>query len=48
MILTVEALRKHIETDETDDVLEEKLRAMELLIRAYTNNNFQQRGAARG
>lgn len=47
MILTVEALRKHIETDETDDVLEEKLRAMELLIRAYTNNNFQQRAARR-
>lgn len=47
MILTVEALRKHIETNETDDVLEEKLRAMELLIRAYTNNNFQQRAARR-
>ncbi len=47
MILTVEALRKHIETDETDDALEEKLRAMELLIRAYTNNNFQQRAARR-
>lgn len=47
MILTVEALRKHIETDETDDMLEEKLRAMELLIRAYTNNNFQQRAARR-
>ena len=47
MILTVEALRKNIETDETDDVLEEKLRAMELLIRAYTNNNFQQRAARR-
>lgn len=47
MILTVEALRKHIETNETDDVLEGKLRAMELLIRAYTNNNFQQRAARR-
>lgn len=47
MILTVEELLKHISTDESTDVLEDKLRAMELLIRAYTNNNFQQRVARR-
>jgi hypothetical protein len=41
MIMTVAELRQFIETDETDHVLEAKLQALELLIRAYTNNNFQ-------
>ena len=41
MILTVSELRQHITTDEEDNVLEAKLQALELLIRAYTNNNFQ-------
>ena len=41
MILTVSELRQHIITDEEDQVLEAKLQALELLIRAYTNNNFQ-------
>ena len=41
MILTVSELRQHITTDEEDQVLEAKLQALELLIRAYTNNNFQ-------
>lgn len=41
MIMTVAELRQFIETDETDQVLEAKLQALELLIRAYTNNNFQ-------
>lgn len=41
MILTVSELRQHITTDEQDQVLEAKLQALELLIRAYTNNNFQ-------
>ena len=41
MILTVSELKQHITTDETDQVLEAKLQALELLIRAYTNNNFQ-------
>ena len=41
MILTVSELKQHITTDETDQVLEGKLQALELLIRAYTNNNFQ-------
>jgi hypothetical protein len=41
MILTVSELKQYITTDETDQVLEAKLQALELLIRAYTNNNFQ-------
>ena len=41
MIMTVAELRQFIETDEEDQVLEAKLQAIELLIRAYTNNNFQ-------
>ncbi len=43
MIMTATELRKYIETDETDQMLEERLRATELFIRAYTNNNFQVR-----
>ena len=43
MILTVAELRQYITTDEEDSVLEGKLQALELLIRAYTNNNFQAR-----
>lgn len=43
MILTIEELRKFVNTDTDDLVLTEKLRAIELLIRAYTNNNFHLR-----
>ena len=43
MILTVAELRNYITTDEEEQVLEAKLQALELLIRAYTNNNFQTR-----
>ena len=43
MILTVSELRQHITTDESELVLEGKLQALEFLIRAYTNNNFQVR-----
>ncbi len=43
MIMTVAELRRFIETDEDDQVLEAKLQALELLIRAHTNNNFQVR-----
>lgn len=43
MIMTVAELRRFIETDEEDSVLAAKLQALELLIRAYTNNNFQVR-----
>ena len=43
MIMTVEELKKFIKTEEADEVLEAKLQALELSIRAYTNNNFQVR-----
>ena len=43
MIMTIAELRQFITTDEADTVLEAKLQALELLIRAYTNNNFQKR-----
>ena len=41
--MTVAELRQFITTDETDQVLEAKLQALEVLIREYTNNNFQVR-----
>ena len=41
MLMTVAELRRFIETEEDDQVLEAKLQALESLIRAYTNNNFQ-------
>ena len=44
MIMTVAELRQFVTTDEDDQALEARLQALELLIRAYTNNNFQQRG----
>ena len=44
MIISVEDLRKHIDTTLEDSVLEGKLQALELLIRKHTNNNFQNRG----
>ena len=43
MILSVQELREFITTDLTNTVLEAKLSAIEHLIRAYTNNNFQNR-----
>lgn len=43
MIISVEQLKQYITTKETDAMLEAKLRALELSIRGYTNNNFQQR-----
>jgi len=43
MIMTVAELRQFIDTDVEDQVLEAKLQALELLIRAHTNNNFQVR-----
>ena len=43
MIISVEDVKKYITTTEADAVLEGKLQALELLIRKYTNNNFQKR-----
>lgn len=41
MIISVTNLRKYITTSLSDPVLEEKLQALESMIRKYTNNNFQ-------
>lgn len=43
MIMPVEELRQYVDTDVDDMVLEARLQALELLIRAYTSNNFQVR-----
>ena len=43
MIVSVEKLKRSITTDLEDEVLEDKIRALELSVRAYTNNNFQVR-----
>ena len=43
MIISVEELKQYIKTTETDAMLEAKLQALELSIREYTHNNFQQR-----
>lgn len=46
MIITVTELRKRVDCGaDTDDLIETKLKAIEAVIRAYTNNNFQVRGA---
>lgn len=43
MIVTAAKAKMYIKTNLTDEVLEEKLQALEQLVRKYTNNNFQQR-----
>ena len=43
MIISVDKLKKFITTNEDKEVLEAKLQALEVLIRKYTNNNFQNR-----
>lgn len=47
MIISIEELKKFIETTDSDDVLEMKLQALELMVREYTNNNFQKRAYRR-
>ena len=47
MLMTVEELKKYIQTDVAEEVLAAKLSALELLIRQYTNNNFQMAGIRR-
>lgn len=47
MIMTADELRRYMDTDEEDQALEAMLSALELLIRAYTHNNFQQRAIRR-
>ena len=44
MIISVSELRKFVDCgNATDDVIESNLKAIESVIRAYTNNNFQVR-----
>ena len=43
MLMTVAELRQFMDTDAKEQVLEAMLQALELSIRAYTNNNFQKR-----
>lgn len=43
MLTTVENVHLYVDTELSDSVLEAKLRGLELMIRAYTHNNFQQR-----
>ena len=43
MIMTVSELRRFVEAQEDDQVLEAKLQALENLVRSHTNNNFQDR-----
>lgn len=44
MIMTVAEVKKHVDTDAPDDVLEARLQAIELFIRKHTNNSFQVKG----
>lgn len=41
MILTIEELRRHVETDKADDVLTDMLLAAEQAIRGHTHNSFK-------
>lgn len=43
MIMSVEEFKTFVDTDIADAVIEAKLQAIEMLIRKYTNNNFQKR-----
>lgn len=43
MLMTVSELRRFVDAQDDDQVLEIKLKALESLIRSYTNNNFQDR-----
>lgn len=41
MIMTVDFLRRFIQTEEEDQALEARLQALESLIQGYTNNDFK-------
>ena len=40
MIMTVEELRRHVDTEKEDQALEDMLLALEFSIKGYTNNSF--------
>ena len=41
MIITVDELRQHVNTEREDQALEAMLQALELSIQGYTNNSFK-------
>lgn len=41
MLMTVAELRRYIDTEEPDMLLEAKLEALEVAIKGYTNNSFK-------
>lgn len=45
--MSISELRQFVQTDETDIVLEMRMKALEHMIRGYTNNSFQVRGTGR-
>ena len=47
MIMTVAEYREHVDTDAHDNVIESRLKAIELFIRKHTHNNFQVKGTGR-
>lgn len=47
MIISVESFKTYADTSLPDPVIEDKLKALELLVRTYTNNNFQKRAYRR-
>ena len=48
MIMTVDFVRRFIQTEEEDQALEARLQALELLIQGYTNNDFRRHLSAEG
>lgn len=44
MIISIDQLRKHVETNKTNEELEEQLLALESSVRKHTNNKFQKIG----
>lgn len=47
MLMTAEEFRRIVDTEETDEMLAMRLKAVEQFIRGYTHNNFQVRGTGR-
>lgn len=47
MLMTIEELRRIVSTDETDEMLAMRLKAVELFIRGYTHSNFVVHGTGR-
>ena len=48
MIMTVDFVRRFIQTEEDDQVLESRIQGLESLIQAYCNNDFKRHLTAEG